>query len=168
VLKADTTLERESRDKVVKVMDKTFDKLRSKFTEEEKLIVENIIVSILAEDKTSAITQSFSGNGDPLRSNGEEADPNISEYIFKEFIFKGDDHRIFFLKSYRQRLGGAKEDEIKMIAYSASFANSSIDNSFYAYLKYDNNNRLTTQSIKEVEVEISQSVRDSIILVARK
>lgn len=141
---------------------------KRKFTEEEKLIVENIIVSILVEDKTSTITESFRGNGDPLRSNGEEADPDISEYIFKAFIFKGDDHRIFFLKSYRQRLEGAKEDEIKMIAYSTSFVNSSIDNSFYAYLKYDNNNRLTTQSKKEIEIEISQSIRDSIILVAKK
>ena len=67
--------------------------VKRKFTEEEKLIVENIIVSILVEDKTSSITQSDRGNGGPYF----EANPDISEYIFKEFIFKGVDHRIFFL-----------------------------------------------------------------------
>ena len=92
--------------------------LKRKFTEEEKLIIENIIISILVEDKRSSITQSYSGNGDPL--GGEH--PNISEYIFKEFTFKGQNHGIFFLKSYRQRLKGPKVDDIKMIAYSNTFA----------------------------------------------
>ncbi|MEO7311353.1 MAG: carboxy terminal-processing peptidase [Chitinophagaceae bacterium] len=45
VWKADSTLERESRDKVVKVMDKTFDKLRTKFTEEEKF---NLYINTIA------------------------------------------------------------------------------------------------------------------------
>ena len=87
--------------------------VKRKFTEEEKLIVENIIVSILVEDKTSSITQSQGGNGDPFK----EANPDISEYIFKEFIFKGVDHRIFFLKSYPQKLGGPNKDLIQMIAH---------------------------------------------------
>ena len=45
VLKADTTLERESREKVVKVMDKTFDRLKTKFTEEEKF---NLYINTIA------------------------------------------------------------------------------------------------------------------------
>ncbi|MES2777481.1 MAG: carboxy terminal-processing peptidase [Bacteroidota bacterium] len=45
VFKADTTLERESREKVVKVMDKTFDKLKTKFTEEEKF---NLYINTIA------------------------------------------------------------------------------------------------------------------------
>ena len=138
--------------------------VKRKFTEEEKLIVENIIVSILVEDKTSSITQSQGGNGDPFK----EANPDISEYIFKEFIFKGEDHRIFFLKSYPQKLGGPNEDSIQMIAHSSTFANSSIDWRFSAFLNYDKNNNLTVESKKEIEIEISQSVRDSIFQASRK
>ena len=138
--------------------------LKRKFTEEEKLIIENIIISILVEDKISSITQSYSGNGDPLWVEH----PNISEYIFKEFTFKGQNHRIFFLKSYRQRLKGPKVDDIKMIAYSNTFANSSIRNDFYVYLEYDKNNHLTAESKKEIDDQISQSIRDSILLAVDK
>jgi carboxyl-terminal processing protease len=45
VVKADTTLERESRDKVAKAMDKTFERLKTKFTEEEKF---NMYVNAIA------------------------------------------------------------------------------------------------------------------------
>ncbi len=45
VFKADTTLERESRDKVVKAMDKTFDRLKTKFTEDEKF---NLYINTIA------------------------------------------------------------------------------------------------------------------------
>ena len=45
VFKADSTLERESRDKVVKAMDKTFERLKTKFTEEEKF---NLYVNSIA------------------------------------------------------------------------------------------------------------------------
>ena len=78
------------------------------------------------------------------------------------------DHRIFFLKSYPQKLGGPNKDLIQMIARSSTFDNSSINRRFYAYLNYDKNNNLTVESKKEIEIEISQSVRDSIFQASRK
>ena len=73
--------------------------LKRKFTDAEKLIIENLINSILREDRESSIieTRSFEGDPFPGELQGGVSD-YCSETIFKEFELKKKILAFFLLK----------------------------------------------------------------------
>ena len=142
--------------------------LKRKFTEEEKLILDNLINKILNKDPKSLVTQNTIGEGDPFPgSNQGRLSLDSSEHILKEFIYKKIKFRVFFVKIYPENIKGPIKDQIRMIAFSPIFDNLSYDGIFDTYLKYDQNNKLTSASKKEIENEICKQVINSIEKVVK-
>ena len=135
--------------------------LKRKFTDEEKLIIENLINRILRKDPESSITENYIAEGDPFGFS-----LHSTEYILKRFMYKKEEFFIYFIKVYPENIKGPIEKEIKMIAYSLTFENLSPPGPNHGivdvYLKYDQNNLLTLETKEKIENEISREVINSI------
>ena len=133
-------------------------KTKKKFTAEEKLIIENIFNEVLKKDKKSTITERGNGEGDPFPGEFQQGFGHpCGEYIFKRIIYKNDEFAIYFVKIFDKNL-----NQMQIVAHSIIFGNISIDDRFYADLKYEKNNLLSKDSKKDIEANIKKEVIKSI------
>ena len=156
--------------------DLIFHKPTKRFTDEEKLIIDNLINTILREDKKSEILESktyYPGTQSPFPKHYDEnpglnaqsgqtlgvrtegkvlVETYITEKIVKSFIFKGKDFHIEFNKSYPERAWGPDGKHIQIIAASGTFYDEiERDYTVFVDLEYDKNNRLTSDTKKKIE-----------------
>ncbi len=135
-----------------------FKKTRKKFTTEEKLIIENIFNEILKKDKKSNVTESGNGEGDPFPGEFQQGFGHpCGEYIFRRIFYKNEEFAIYFVKIFVKDL-----NQIQIVAHSIIFGNISIDDRFYADLKYEKNNLLSKNSKKDIEANIKKQILKSI------
>ena len=147
------------------INDLIFHKPTKRFTDEEKLIIDNLINTILREDKKSEIIESktkypnaqstfrFDYNEDAF---GDEKkilfETYITEEISKSFIFKGKRFFIGFNKSYPERPIEPDGKRIQIIAASHTFYDEiESDYTVTVDVEYDKNNRLTSDTKKKIE-----------------
>ncbi len=158
------------------INDLIFHKPTKRFTNEEKLIIDNLINTILREDKKSEIIEYKTSYPDTQStfpkhySEYNELDimsgktlgvPNspkiivetyITETIFKSFIFKGKKFHISFNKAYPERSIGPDGKRIQIIAASHTFYDEiTYDYTIDVDVEYDKNNRLTIDTRKKIE-----------------
>ena len=149
------------------INDLIFHKPTKRFTDEEKLIIDNLINTILREDKKSEIIESKTSYPDTQStfpkhySEYNEDVPNspkiivetyITETIFKSFIFKGKKFHISFNKAYPERAIGPDDKRIQIIAASYTFYDEIADDyTIDVDVEYDKNNRLTIDTRKKIE-----------------
>jgi hypothetical protein len=148
-----------------KLNDLIFHKPTKRFTDEEKLIIDNLINTILREDKKSEITASktnYPNVQSTFRSDYNEGafgdeikirvETYITEEISKSFIFKGKPFFIGFNKSYPERAWGPDGKRIQIIAASQTFYDEfDGDYTVTVDLEYDKNNCLTPDTKKKIE-----------------
>ena len=151
------------------INDLIFHKPTKRFTDEEKLIIDNLINTILREDKKSEIIEYKTSYPDTQSTfpkhyseySGDLNEPNspkiivetyITETIFKSFIFKGKKFHISFNKAYPERAIGPDDKRIQIIAASYTFYDEIADDyTIDVDVEYDKNNRLTAVAIDKVE-----------------